>query len=80
MPSGAIARLSSAVASLATTVLAPVSSATLDSSPAAVSTTHRLPLPSRLAAAGMSKLALITDTAPLDGSILTTLRLNHSGP
>ena len=80
VPSGAMARLSTALASRATTWRAPVSSATLASSPVAVSITHTLPLPSRLAAAGVSKLALITLTEPSFGSTRATLRLNHSGP
>ena len=75
-----MARLSNALDKVATTWRAPVSSATLDSSPVAVSITQTLPLPSRLAAAGVSKLALITLTAPLAGSTRATLRLNHSGP
>src|SRR6476659_2262838 len=52
MPSGAIARLSSEGLSCRATVLRPVARSTRTSSPLRASTTHRLPLPSRLAAAG----------------------------
>ncbi len=61
-------------------VLRPVASSTRASSPVAVSTTYRLPLPSRLAAAGVLKSRLMTVTAPLAGSIFATEFLNHSGP
>ena len=80
VPSGAMARLSSAGLSCLTTVLRPLASSTLQSSPVRVSTTHRLPLPSRLAAAGILNSLLITVMAPLAGSIFTTWPLNHSGP
>ena len=62
------------------TVLRPLASSTRTSSPLRVSITHRLPLPSRLAAAGIWKPSAITVSRPSAGSIFTTWPLNHSGP
>ena len=75
-----IARLSSEGLSCATIFLAPVFGSTRTNWPSAVSTTKRLPLESKLTAAGILKPSATTESSALSTSTLATCPLNHSGP
>src|SRR6266567_793525 len=75
-----IARLSSEGFSWATICLAPLFGSTRTNWPSAVSTTQRLPLESKLTAAGTLNPSATTESSALSTSTLATWPLNLSGP